>query len=254
MGLTPAIHSREEHIKALVLAGAILIVLPLLPLGNLVLYPFMILSTWFHEMGHGMAAVMVGYDFERLVLFPDGSGVAESYGPLRGTRLKEAAISAAGPIGPAIIGSLLIIASAHPRAWKPALFLLAAAIALSTVIWVDGLTGWIVLPLIATALVAIGLKGTPWLDRFALQLLGLQAALSMFAQWDYLLMEQADIGGGTMLSDTGQLEAALLLPHWVWAIGIIALAALMIGASLRYALSDRRTPSDWTPRRVKRRP
>ena len=216
MGLTPAIHSREEHIKALVLAGAILIVLPLLPLGNLVLYPFMILSTWFHEMGHGMAAVMVGYDFERLVLFPDGSGVAESYGPLRGTRLK-AAISAAARrprhyrfaadhrLGPSARGAGPVPAGRCHRAVD--------------IIWVDGMTGWIVLPLIAAALVAIGLKGTPWLDRFALQLLGLQAALSMFAQWDYLLMEQADIGAA-MLSDTGQLEAALLLPHWVWAIGI----------------------------------
>ena len=241
-----AIHSREEHIKALVLAGAILIVLPLLPFGNLLLYPFMILSTWFHEMGHGLAAMLVGYDFERLVLYPGGSGVAESYGPVGGARLSDAFISAAGPIGPAIIGSLLIIASAHPSLWKPVLFTFAAAIGLSTLIWVEGMTGWIVLPLIAAGLIAIGIKGTPWLDRFALQFLGLQAALSMFAQWDYLLIEQADIGGSTMLSDTGQLEAALFLPHWIWAIGIIAIAIIMIGASLRYALSDRHTPNDWT--------
>ena len=249
MGLTPAIHSREEHIKALVLAAALLIVLPVLPLGNLVLYPFTILSTWFHEMGHGLAAALVGYDFDRLILYPDGSGVAESYGPVRGSRLADAIISAAGPIGPAVVGSLLIIASAHPRAWKPVLCTLAGAIALSTLIWVDGLTGWIVLPMICAVLIAIAAKGTPWLDRFALQFLGVQAALSMFAQWDYLLTERADIGGATMLSDTGQLEAALFLPHWAWALSIIALAAVMIGASLRYALSDRHVPARWISQR-----
>ncbi len=241
-----AIHSREETIKALVLAGAILLVLPLLPLGNFVLYPFMILSTWFHEMGHGLAAIMVGNDFERLILYPDGSGVAESYGPIRASRFDNALISAAGPIGPAVIGSLLILASAHPRAWRPALYSLAGAIAVSTLVWVDGMTGWIVLPLIALLLVAIAAKAPPWAERFTLQFLGLQAALSMFAQWDYLLVEQANIGGEIILSDTGQIERALFLPHWVWAGAIIAFAALMIGASLRYALSPRRSANEWS--------
>ena len=241
-----AIHSREEHIKALVLAAALLLLLPWLPFGNLLLYPFTILSTWFHEMGHGLAAELVGYDFERLVLYPDGSGVAESYGPVRGTRLEDFIVSAAGPIGPAIVGSLLIVASAKPAAWKPVLYGLAGIIALSTLVWVDGLTGWIVLPLVAGALALIAARGSPWLERFALQFLGVQAALSMFAQWDYLLVEQADLGSGPMLSDTGQMEAALFLPHWVWALGIIVLAAGMIGLSLRYALADRRTPDNWT--------
>ena len=240
-----ALHSREDHIKALALAGALLIVLPLLPLGNFVLYPFMILSTWFHEMGHGLAAILVGYDFERLVLYPDGSGVAESYGPMQRSRLADALVSAAGPIGPAVIGSLLILASANSRTWRPALYTLAAAIALSTLIWVVGMTGWIVLPLIALALVGIAARASAWAERFTLQFLGLQAALSMFAQWDYLLVEQATIGGQTMWSDTGQIEQALFLPHWFWAVAIIALAAVMIGASLKYALSPRRTANEW---------
>ena len=240
-----AIHSREEHIKALVLAAALLILLPWLPFGNLLLYPFTILSTWFHEMGHGLAAELVGYDFERLVLFPDGSGVAESYGPARGSRLADFVVSAAGPIGPAVIGSALIVASAKPKLWKPVLFGLGAIILLSTIIWVDGALGWVVLPLVAGLLFWIGAKAPPWLDRFALQLLGVQAALSMFGQWDYLLVERADIGGNVMLSDTGQMEAALFLPHWLWAILIIAVAATMIGLSLRYALADRRVPENW---------
>jgi len=43
-----------------------------------------------------------------------------------------------------------------------------------------------------------------------------------------------------MLSDTGQIEAALFLPHWIWAAIILALSAGMIGASLKYALSEKR--------------
>lgn len=46
--------------------------------GSFLLYPFTILATWFHEMGHGVAAMLTGSRFDRLLIFPDGSGVAYS--------------------------------------------------------------------------------------------------------------------------------------------------------------------------------
>jgi len=64
------------------------------------------------------------------------------------------------------------------------------------------------------------------------------AALSMFMSWDYLFMEQANIGGQLILSDTGAIEANLFLPHWFWAMTLIVIATLMIGASLKYALRE----------------
>ncbi|ABC64439.1 M50 family metallopeptidase [Erythrobacter litoralis] len=240
-----AIHNRDEHIKALALAAAALFVLPHLPLGNYVLYPFMILTTWFHEMGHGLSAILVGFQFERLVLFPDGSGFAETYRPNDASGLSQALVSAGGPIMPAVVGSGLILSSAKPALWRPVLYLLGGAIALSTVLYVRSTLGWIILPAIAAGIFYIAARGTPWVERFALQFLGLTASLSMFQQWDYLLMERAVIGGQEILSDTGAIEESLFLPHWVWAIGIIALAAGMIGASLVYALSEKRFPRRW---------
>lgn len=240
-----AIHSRDEHIKALALAASALFVLPHIPFGNFVLYPFMILTTWFHEMGHGVTALMVGFEFERLVLFPDGSGFAETYRPSDAPGLSHALVAAGGPIGPAIVGSLLILASAKPSLWRPALYTLGAAIVLSTLLYVRSMLGWLILPAIALGVIVIAAKGAPWLERFTLQFLGLTASLSMFQQWDYLLMERAVIGGQEILSDTGAIEEQLLLPHWIWAVGIIAIAALMIGSSLAYALSEKRFPRRW---------
>lgn len=228
--------SRHDHLRYLGLAAGALLVLPHVPFGPTMLYPFMMLGTWFHEMGHGLMAMLLGFDFERLVLLPDGSGYAQyAFAPDAG-RFAHAAIAAAGPIGPAIVGSGLILASPHARLWKPVLLGLAAFLVLSTLIWVRSLVGWIVLPGIALLLAVIAVRGKPWMERFALQFLGLQAALSMFQQWGYLLTESAVIGGRAQLSDTGAIEEYLLLPHWLWAGAIIALAALMLGASLRYAL------------------
>ena len=76
------------------------------------------------------------------------------------------------------------------------------------------------------------------LERFTLQFLGILAALSMLRDWNYLFTESAVIGGRRVLSDTGAIEAALVLPHWIWAGLITLLSALAIGASLKHALEE----------------
>ena len=135
------------------------------------------------------------------------------------------------------IGALLILASSARKYWKPALLALAAVLVLSTLIWVRSVIGWAVLPLIAAALAWTAWRGDDWLKRFALQFLGMLGALSMFSDLNYLFSESSVVGGQVMASDTGTMEAALFLPHWVWAVLIIAISGLMIGASLKYALN-----------------
>ena len=231
--------SQEEHVGRLVAAGVIILFLPSIPFGGYVIYPFHILTTWFHELGHGLTAVALGYDFEELVILPDGSGWASSRTAGDTSGLTRALIAMGGPLGPSVVGALLILASAARKYWRPALFVLAAAIALSTLIWVRSITGWIVLPLVAAGLGWIAWRGRDWVQLSALQFIGVLAALSMFRDWDYLFSESAVIGGNVMLSDTGAMEAQLWLPHWVWAIVIIGVSGVMIGASLKYALARR---------------
>ena len=228
--------SQAEQLGRLLIAGVLVVFAPQLPLGNYLIYPFMILGTWFHEMGHGLTALVLGYDFERLLIYPNGSGIAESVTPRDISPFSRAMIAAGGPLGPSIVGMLLILASARRKLWRPALWALASALVLSTLIWVRTPTGWIVLPLIAAGLGWLAWKGRPGFIRFMLQFLGMVAALSMFLSWDYLFTENAVIGGQLMLSDTGAIAQNLLLPHWVWALVLVGLATLMIGASLKFAL------------------
>ncbi|WP_120077355.1 M50 family metallopeptidase [Aurantiacibacter odishensis] len=229
--------SQEEQVGRLILAGVLVMFLPALPFGNYLIWPFVILTTWFHEMGHGLTAILTGNAFDELVIYANGSGYASSRTAMDGGGLSRALIAMGGPLGPSAMGALLILASAARRHWKPALVLLAGALVLSTVIWVRSVVGVVVLPLIAAALGWLAWKGPRGLQLFALQFLGVLAALSMFNDMDYLFSESAVIGGQVMLSDTGAIEAELLLPHWIWAILIIVLSGLMIGWSLKYALN-----------------
>ncbi|APE27249.1 hypothetical protein BMF35_a0420 [Aurantiacibacter gangjinensis] len=211
--------------------------LPALPFGYVLIYPFHILTTWFHEMGHGLTALALGHGFKELVILPDGSGWASSRLAVDTSGLSHALIAMGGPLGPSAVGALLILASAARKYWRPTLFVLAAVIAVSTLIWVRSLTGWIVLPALAAGIALIAWRSRDSVQLFTLQFLGVLAALSMFRDWDYLFSESAVIGGNVILSDTGAMEAHLWLPHWVWASIIIGLSGWMIGASLKYALS-----------------
>ena len=232
--------SQAEQVGRLLIAGVIVIALPALPFGNYLIYPFVILTTWFHEMGHGLTALLMGQDFDRLMIFANGSGVAESYVASDASVFTHAAIAAGGPLGPSIAGAALIMASAHRKLWRPALWAVAAAIFASTMIYVRSPVGYAVLPLVGATLALIAWRASDGLTRFTLQFLGVIAAMSMLSDFDYLFTEQAVIAGTPMLSDTGQIEAALALPHWVWAILLTLTSAVMVGASLKYALNERR--------------
>lgn len=239
-GVTPG--SQAEQVGRLFLAGMVVVFLPQLPFGNYLIYPFTILTTWFHEMGHGLTGLALGHSFERLVILPSGSGFAQTSYIGEPSPVTLALVSAGGPLGPSIVGSILILASGRAKYWRPALYALAALIGLSTLLWVRNTIGLITLPFIGMAITVIAMKASAGLSRFTLQFLGILAAMSMFQSWDYLFMERAVIGGRPMLSDTGAMEQVLLLPHWFWAVAIIALSGLMIGFSLKHALAKSSGP------------
>ena len=204
-------------------------------IGGLLLYPFTILATWFHEMGHGVAAMLTGSSFERLLIFPDGSGVAQSMRPADASRLTKALIAASGPLGPAIAGSLLIIASRTDRATRAALTVVGLALIISTVIWVRTLTGWLVLPALGIAILALAWRGTGAQQRFGIQLLGVQACISVWQQFGYLFSAGGSVGGELHRSDTSAIADALLLPYWFWGAAISAVIVVLLWRSFAVA-------------------
>ena len=98
------------------------------PYGNTIGYPLILLSTLAHEMGHGLAAVLV-VAISQVLLHADASGVA--YTSTRGN-LAGAIVSAGGLVGPAIVGALFF-AMAH-RA-KALFFVLGLGLVLAKYLW-----------------------------------------------------------------------------------------------------------------------
>ncbi|XFA74166.1 M50 family metallopeptidase [Thermosynechococcaceae cyanobacterium Okahandja] len=213
-------------------AAAATVILWQIPFGNYLLYPFTILATWFHEMGHGLTAILLGGYFRELVIFPNGSGFARYGGEVLLGRLGHGLVAMGGPLGPAVAGSLLILSSRSARATTLCLQALGIIILVSTLLWVRSLFGIVFMPLIGIGILLIAYRGSRWLKDFSIQFLGVQACISTFHQVGYLFTYA--IPGGH-LSDTGLLQKYLFLPYWLWGALISVLTVAILAWSLKTA-------------------
>lgn len=246
IGATPdadAIGDDKVGLAWLGLAALLTVVAWRLPYGNYMVYPFTILATWFHEMGHGLTAMLTGGRFEKLVILPDGSGIATNWSSGDGflwARIQNALIAAGGPLGPALAGAAFILASRRFQTARIALILLGGLMLLSVLIWVRSLFGFVAIGLWGLLTVAIAFKGSRWMQGFAIQLLGVQACLSTWQQLDYLFSAGGVIGGQSMPSDSTQIAQNLLLPYWFWGGLMAIISALLLLSSLYMAYRPRR--------------
>jgi Peptidase M50B-like len=208
----------------LIAAAVVTVVLWQIPGGNYILYPFTILATWFHEMAHGLTAMLLGGRFTKLLIFSNGSGAAYYSGPLLLGTFGKVLVAAAGPMGPPVAGAALILASRNLRAASITLKLLGSFLLISTAVWVRSLFGLVTIPLMGVGVLGVGFKGSERAQRVLVQFLGVQACVSAYRQIDYLFSYSA---GPLGISDTAQIQQALLLPYWFWG-GLIAVSSLLI--------------------------
>ncbi|MBD2137223.1 M50 family metallopeptidase [Anabaena sp. FACHB-1237] len=228
---------REKmSLRWLIVAAIATVVLWQIPFGNYILYPFTILATWFHEMGHGLMALILGGHFHKLEIFSNGSGLAHYALNSTWGNIGPGLVAAAGPMGPPIAGSWLITASGSFNLSTWSLKVLGGVLLLSTLVWVRSLFGFLVIPILGLIILGIALKTSKKIQGFAMQFLGVQACVSTYHQVDYLFSYSA---GGLGLSDTAQMQRYLFLPYWFWG-GLMTIASLFILVqSLRIAYTEK---------------
>jgi hypothetical protein len=216
--------------------GALTILLWNIPGGNLILYPFTILGTWFHEMAHGIAAILMGGSFKQLVIFPNGSGYAQfTYSSMLFGVFGQSFVAAAGPIGPSIAGAVFIIASSSKKTTEWALYLFSTLLIISSVIWVRPIISWGFLLVILFSFFAslISLKASLRFKVLTLQFLAVQAFISVYQSIGYLFSSGAFVDGSPNMSDTQVIADNLFLPYWFWGAIILALNIWLIYISLK---------------------
>ncbi|MGI9017530.1 MAG: M50 family metallopeptidase [Euzebya sp.] len=227
--------------RVLLLSLSVTALLYVIPGGGLIGYPLVLLSTFVHEVAHGLTAVLVGGRFLDLRVFADGSGAALT--ATNGGALQRAAVAAGGLIGPAIAAGVGFTLGRRPRTARVTLLVGSLLLMVMAVLWVRSLVGWfVVIGLIAVSLgVGLAIRQDHW-SQLWLIFLSVQLGLSVFSRGEYLFASSATTGAGFGPSDSSAISDALFLPYWFWGgvCGLFSLAVLAYGAwlFLRTALSS----------------
>lgn len=228
------INEQQKHIIWMMSFAVFTIILWRIPYGMILLYPFTILSTWFHEMAHGIMALILGGNFHQLEINSNGSGLAMWSGDLFLGNVGKALVAAAGPLGPTVAGAILIILSKKDKYIKTILYVFSAMLISSVILWVRSIYGIPVIVIIAILIFFAAHNMQPKKQKLLLIFLGIQSFLSIFLSIGYLLSQEAFIDNKYHISDTGVIAENLFLPYWIWGGVIIIISIYTIVQSIMY--------------------
>lgn len=212
-------------------AVALSLILPRIPYGRTLLFPFALLGTWAHELGHGLTAMVAGGRFKRLEVHRNLDGLAFSSGL---GRLGRAVVAAGGLLAPAVVGGMFIVLGSRESTAPWILAGLALAILASVVLFVRNAFGWVALGLTGLVLVPIAWRAPELARVFIAQLIGIQFCVASWGSLNYMFTKNFYRSDGTLTdSDTQTIANVLVLPYWFWG-GLIAAISLVILAGSFY--------------------
>jgi len=217
------------------------IIIIVIPYGNYIGFPLILISTIAHEFGHGLTAVLLGGEWKEFAMYSDARGFAK-YIPNNFGRISNALTAAGGLLGPSITAFICFRCGRNITASRLvmlafAILILAVMVTVETsgkpqLLFVSFGTG--ILGLLALVLVAIVFLGTPWICQFSTLFIGMQLALSVFTRADYLFTKY--VGDKSAPSDVQMIAEQLWLPFWCWGIacGVTSVMILLHGLRPHY--------------------
>lgn len=189
----------------LIISGAAFIV-SYLPIINI---PLRLVTTFFHEISHGLAAIVTGGSIEKIHLYLSGSGLCYTQG---GNRFL---IAFSGYVGAVLWGMLLFsMADAlnHKHTNVIALFL-AGLIGISAVFWGRDILTWVILAVLLAIFVSILRLQETRLMKLSLKFIGIFVLLDAIKAPFYLI-DGRHYGDGAKLADLTAIPELLWVLVW----------------------------------------
>jgi hypothetical protein len=232
----------RSELRTLALALIASLLLWNLPFGGVVLYPFKILATWLHEMSHGVVMIATGAQLDRVVIYRDSSGL--SYAVWAISAPGTACIAAAGYMGTALWGAVLLVATPTAKAARIAL-LVIAVLMLATAIFAivptpeEGNFGQWAVAAIAVGLAVCAIVLPPRARVFGAHFIAAQACINALLDIRVLLRPMQAVNGilsqssdaASMAQNTFGVRAVWAV--WFWAIVWLAWSLAVLFIALR---------------------
>jgi Peptidase M50B-like len=218
-------------LRLLAISVAVTLILYSVPGGRTLAWPLVLVSTLAHELGHGLAAALLGGTFESLRIHADASGVALWRGGFG--RVATATVAGAGLVGPAVAAFLLLVLGRTPKRARVAVGLLGAGLVVVALVLVRNAFGLGFTLIFGSLLLFVAIRAARLSQPLAL-LLAVQLALSVFSRSDYLFAPMALTASGPMASDVAVMSSALFLPYWAWGAlcGGLSIGLLVLGVAI----------------------
>lgn len=224
-------HNRGNALFLLVSAALVFMLLSRVPFGNFIQWPFVIITTFIHEMGHGLTAIAVGGSLDKVEIYYNGSGLA-FINTVRGW--PYAASAAGGLMAPSIVGSIFIMVGRNTRDSAVTFLCLSLFILICCALWVRSSFGLIILVSIGLIFLALSRKSSHGFQQFLVQFMGVHMLVDTFTRTlGYLFTRSVDVAGEMRHSDSSIVAENLIGGHLLWASIISILSVGILFISLR---------------------
>ncbi len=201
------------------------------------IYPLRVLVVFFHELSHGLAAVVTGGRIVQIQLVAQEGGVCITQGGIRFI------ILSAGYLGSLVWGGAILLIAARTRRDRETCIALGALLLIVALIWVRPVLsfGFGFALIIGLLLVAAGWKLSEGVCDFVLKLIGLTS----------ILYVPLDIASDTLMrsylpSDARMLAEATGVPTVIW--GSLWILLALIAGLYFLVLSARTVTPATSPR------
>lgn len=210
------------------------IVLMNIPYIKYIFYPLDVFSTYVHEFCHGFSALLVGGRVEKILIFPDTSGLA--YTALPPGNGRRAFVAASGYQGTAIVGCLLLIFRRTKRGPRSGTMTLAIVMLLTTAIWIRNVFGFIMIALLGITLAVCAWKLPSARIRDVYTCVAVTTTLNAITNVADLFGSAQYVNGEPSQTDAHTLSETIGGPSWIWALLWLLFAIVMAGVGLVFAI------------------
>lgn len=227
--------SSQQTLTLIGLAGLTSLLLVMVPVLRLLNYPFRLLLTMVHELGHGLAALLTGGHFVRFVVFANGSGLAYTAGGWR------FAVIPAGYMGLALFGAGLIMLGRSHRWGRTAMAVIGGGMLVMSVRygmpsifsadWLSGILTTVSGIVFGGIFLWVAVKAAPGWIVYLLHLVAIQAGLTAFSDV-FTLIGLSTRFFDAPANDAQSMAQLTFIPAFVWAGLWAVMAVVLIGGAI----------------------
>jgi hypothetical protein len=227
--------STQQTLLLIGSAAVTTFLLAVIPWLGLLNYPFRLLITLVHELGHGLAALLTGGEFIRFIISSDGSGLAYTAGGWRFV------VIPAGYLGAALFGAILIMVGRSYRWSRLTMAIIGLLMLLFSLRYgvpsifsdqiISGFLTTISGVIFGGLFLWVALKASPSWIIFLLHMVAIQAGLTAFSDILGVIGASSNLFGAVR-SDAQSMAQLTFIPAILWAVLWAITAVGLIGGAI----------------------